>query len=286
LGAIWHTVRVRVPRRLDDDAAAHLHVPGGCGSWVRPEGEGSVLVEATYDSEGAARAGARAVSRFLERSGLARTVELGRTEDEPWVERVEAARGPVALPGGFRILPRPEEGGPTVARELVIPPTRAFGTGEHPTTRLTCAGLLREVGPGRSVLDLGTGSGLLAFVAARLGASPVLAVDVDPEAVAVARENRALNGLEESVWLMAGSVEAIAGEFDLVLANIEREVLRAEAKAIASRQRPGGRAVVSGLLAEDAGALREDWATAGYRTARTDTEDGWCALTLLRTGDC
>ena len=151
--------------------------------------------------------------------------------------------------------------------ELVIrlEPGMAFGTGLHPTTRLCLQALEPAVEPGSSVLDVGTGSGVLAIAAARLGAGSVLAVDADPVAVRVARENVSANGVEQQVQVRHASLpggEAVpldfggeaglplleSGEFDLVVINILAPVIAGMARALAAHTRPGGVLVAAGLI--------------------------------------
>jgi ribosomal protein L11 methyltransferase len=133
--------------------------------------------------------------------------------------------------------------------EVVLDPGMAFGTGSHPTTSLCLAALsdLLTARPGASVLDVGTGSGLLAIAARKLGAGRVAANDEDPVAVAVARENAERNGA--ALELTGASLGGIAGAFDVVVANILANVLVALAPALAAKVAPGGVLLLSGILA-------------------------------------
>lgn len=134
---------------------------------------------------------------------------------------------------------------------IVLEPGRAFGTGLHETTRLV-AEWLADHAPalrGARVLDVGCGSGVLAFVALALGADSVRAVDVDPDAVAVTRENAGRNALSGRVESDATPVGALADRYDTVLANIEARTLVDLAPALSARVAPGGTLVLSGILA-------------------------------------
>ena len=132
---------------------------------------------------------------------------------------------------------------------LVIEPGMAFGTGQHETTR-TCleeietAVAERQV---RSALDVGTGSGVLAMALARLGVPRVVALDLDAGVLPLARQNLVRNGAE-AVMLAAGTVGAVRGRFDLVVANLLADVLIDEAPALAATVAQGGRLIVSGIL--------------------------------------
>ena len=132
---------------------------------------------------------------------------------------------------------------------LVVDPGMAFGTGQHETTR-TCleeietAVAERQV---RSALDVGTGSGVLAMALARLGVPRVVALDLDSRVLPLARQNLVRNGAE-AVMLAAGTVGAVRGRFDLVVANLLADVLIDEAPVLAATVAPGGRLIVSGIL--------------------------------------
>lgn len=157
--------------------------------------------------------------------------------------------------------------------ELEIDPGQAFGTGGHESTRLSLdllAGLPRSLRAGMRALDVGTGSGVLALAALRLGARQAVGVDVDAVAVAVARENAARNGLEGQLTLIAGSLEALRAErFDLILANLLKRELLPLLPALPRYAGPGTRLVVSGLLTEEGDEVRDGLAAVGFRFERS-----------------
>jgi ribosomal protein L11 methyltransferase len=132
---------------------------------------------------------------------------------------------------------------------IELDPGMAFGTGLHPTTQMCLMALEQELQPGMQVLDLGTGSGVLALAAAKLGAQAVLALDTDPVAVAAARENVRRNGVSETVTVTQGSLAQVAGTYDLVVVNILAKVILALAQeGLAECVRPGGRWVTAGTI--------------------------------------
>lgn len=173
------------------------------------------------------------------------------------------------------------KGGETV---IQIDPGMAFGTGQHPTTAM-CLRLLEEtVGPGVSVLDLGSGSGILGIAAARLGAVRVLALDIDPQAVKATGENAAINGMPGVVEAREGPLKAAAGEtFDIIAANISGLTLERLAGDLAESLKAGGILIASGFLEDAADGLRRAFEGAGLRVGRVVEEGVWRAI-LARRG--
>jgi ribosomal protein L11 methyltransferase len=132
-----------------------------------------------------------------------------------------------------------------------LDPGMAFGTGLHPTTQLCLEALEQLAQPGAKVLDLGTGSGILAIAAAKLGAGSVTAVDNDPVAVKNARENVIANDVQEIVNVARGSLEDASGHYDLAVVNIlARVIVEMFREGLWERVRPGGKIVIAGIIVE------------------------------------
>lgn len=186
----------------------------------------------------------------------------------------------VVCPSWERYDPAPGE------RVIVMDPGQAFGTGSHETTRL-CLALLEEAllspSPPASVLDVGTGTGILAIAAALLGAGSVLGIDNDPLAVEAARENGERNGVERRFRASAEPLASLGGEYELVLANLIAETLVALKREIVARCAPGGLLVLSGILAPKADWVASEFAECGASLAERRTDGQWAAL-LLRKG--
>jgi ribosomal protein L11 methyltransferase len=194
----------------------------------------------------------------------------------------------VPLAVGRRLVVLPEWAPPGTERDRLpvrIRPGLGFGTGEHPTTAACLEALERALNarPGASVLDVGTGSGILALAAARLGATRVVGVDIDPDALANARANRDLNALP-GVAFVLGGVEAVGGPFDLVLANLLANVIVDLMPEFVRVLAPAGRLVLSGLLAGQGDRIEAALAKFGLVPAAYDTRAGWLTLEATRPG--
>jgi ribosomal protein L11 methyltransferase len=204
--------------------------------------------------------------------------------DQDWGESWKKGLGPIAV---GRVFVRPswvEARAPSGAAEVILDPGMAFGTGTHPTTALCLSALSDLLGarPGLSVLDVGTGSGLLAIAARKLGAREVRANDNDPVAVDVARENAARNGAD--VLLGGEPLAAIPGRWDVVVANILANTLVELAPEIARHLAPGGVAVLSGILVPQEDEVRAAYAAQGLAPlAAHERRDGeWSLLAFVR----
>jgi ribosomal protein L11 methyltransferase len=199
---------------------------------------------------------------------------LEKVEEQNWVRLTQSQFEPIRVSGRLWIVPSWHTAPDPEAIVLVLDPGMAFGTGSHPTTRLCLEWLERTVTPGVSVLDYGCGSGILGIAAARLGAADVLGVDIDPQAVTAARHNAERNGVHVR---FDDSAAEIRGQFDLVVANILSNPLKALAPAICAHVRPGGRLALSGILAAQTEELIAAYAP-WLPLAVADSREGWVCL--------
>ena len=194
--------------------------------------------------------------------------------EQNWVQLTQAQFDPIQVSERLWIVPSWHVAPDPNAIVLVLDPGMAFGTGSHPTTRLCLEWLERTVTPGVSILDYGCGSGILAIAAAKLGAGDVLGVDIDLQAVTAAKNNAETNQVSAR---FDDSTKEIPGQFDIVVANILSNPLKALAPAICSHVRPGGRLALSGILVEQADELIEAYCSY-IPLALADSRDGWVCL--------
>ncbi|MBN1956162.1 MAG: 50S ribosomal protein L11 methyltransferase [Anaerolineae bacterium] len=208
-------------------------------------------------------------------------------EEQDWAEAWK--KNLCVLHVGRRIVVRPSwlPHEPRAGEILVeLDPGMAFGTGSHPTTQLCLMALEDYARPGMRLLDLGTGSGILAIAAAKMGVESVLAVDKDPQAVVVARENARRNAVAERITVVEGSLERVEGHFDLVLANIIAKVIVELAQqGIARHLAPGGVLAVSGLLAGQEEEIAAALGQAGLEITASKQVDDWALLAARHTVD-
>ncbi|MEZ5290447.1 MAG: 50S ribosomal protein L11 methyltransferase [Vicinamibacterales bacterium] len=223
-----------------------------------------------------------AAARVLEALALPLTVTPLDLGDDDWVARsqralraIEAGRFVVAPPWDVPADPAP------AGTLIVIEPSMGFGTGHHQTTRLCLAALGDIDVAGRTVLDVGTGSGVLAMAASFLGARQIRAVDIDPDAIDAARRSAALNALPTPIDFSTADVLGHpAAPADVVLANLTGALLVRAAGAIAGLVAPGGTLIVSGFVGEERTAVEA--AFPAMTVVARPAEDDWGAAVLRR----
>jgi ribosomal protein L11 methyltransferase len=209
--------------------------------------------------------------------------------DEDWAARSQAELGPVRV-GRLVVAPpwtAPDD--PALrtagAQDIVvsIQPSMGFGTGHHASTRL-CLRLLQDLPLAEAeVLDVGTGSGVLAIAAARLGARHVVAIEVDEDALTAARENVERNGAGDVVVATqadAAALDGAATTFDVVLANLTGAVLIGLSSTMSRLTGPRGVLIASGFTIDEADRVRDAFAAADLPIAEQREEDEWVALAL------
>lgn len=197
---------------------------------------------------------------------------------------------PLALGRRLLLVPLAADSVEPADKLLVrLTPSPIFGSGTHPTTQLCLLALERHMPPGATVVDLGTGSGVLAIAAARLGARAVLALDIDPAAVAVAHTNVLANGVQEQVRLQSGSLpeilvdQAEGGPADVVVVNILAHILEDLFRnGLANTVKPGGWLILSGLLPAQTAPIRACLQWYGLKLRAQEQRAEWVCLLAER----
>ncbi len=250
----WTEVRFPLPAERQDDLVARL-APLGFAGFLQEEDLLTGYIEhRCWDS--ALKKRVRSVLQELEGTlpSDSRPFSTRTVRERNWNAAWERSVGIVDATDRIVIKPswkklRKRDRGKII---LQIDPKMSFGTGHHETTRLCLSMLQRHLSDGDRVLDIGTGTGILAIASAKLGAGRVVAVDHDPWSVQNARENVRRNRVQNKVAIRRQTISALpTGRFDLVLANIDLPTFRKSLRNITRQLKPGGHLITSGLLTSD-----------------------------------
>jgi ribosomal protein L11 methyltransferase len=207
-------------------------------------------------------------------------------QEKNWNAEWEQAYEPVVVSDQLRVRATFHAADPSFAREIVIQPQMAFGTGHHETTRGILAQMEHMDWAGKSVLDMGCGSGVLAIYAKLRGAAPVWAIDIDEWCTRNTRENIALNPLDDGskadIEVRMGGAEQLEStnvpQFDFLLANINRNILTRDMAAYRMVLKPGAKALFSGFFPSDVPTLEKALAPCGMHVVALHQEGEWCIL--------
>jgi len=242
-------------------------------------GETSVVVKGYLPADGDLARRRRALRRQLAPLVSSSALRTRWLSEEDWAHVWKKFFPVLRVSPRLVVCPTWRSYRPRRGEEVIrLDPGMAFGTGQHPTTLMCLSALEELLRPGMAVLDLGTGSGILALAAARLGATSVLALDIDPQAAVVARENVRLNRLEAVVRVEEGGLdEAPSAAFDLAMANISAAVIVEAAPALAAVLRPGGVLIVAGFSAESADRVSSAQTSTGFVVERALADGDWRA---------
>jgi len=204
--------------------------------------------------------------------------------DKEWIEQWKSTLRPLRIGERF-IVTSPEQQtlGGSADVPIILDQGLAFGTGYHPTTQMCLSALDSIMKPGLKVLDLGTGSGILAIAAAKLGASKVLSLDTDSQSITAARRNVRLNGLSKKIRVIKGTlpVQGVDG-FEVVFANISASVLKKLAEPLALCLIPKGLLVASGFLEERSDEVKKALLDSRFQILTVWQKEDW--VTFLLSG--
>ncbi|HEX4932338.1 MAG TPA: 50S ribosomal protein L11 methyltransferase [Gemmatimonadaceae bacterium] len=270
----WTSLRVRAPGRLDEASAA-MFAAGAQG--VHEDG-------ATLVTHFPPETDVAAVIRQVQSAIPDAVCETAPTEPVDWSVhwRDKLHARPV---GRLVIAPTWLADQYDPSTTVVIDPGMAFGTGDHATTRGAALLMQEVVRPGLVVADLGAGSAVLAIAAAKLGASRVFAIEYDADAIPNAEENVRRNGVEAVVHVFEGDATVflpLIAPVDVIVANIISSVLVELLPAMHAALRPGGHAVLAGILVEEREFMLEALQSDGWRLVKEIAEDAWWSITIAR----
>lgn len=208
------------------------------------------------------------------------SIEEREIEDRNWNERWESENFSSVAIDDIMVIRAPHcppPANPNII-DIVVAPRMSFGSGHHNTTRMMCRLIARHRTAG-SVLDVGCGTGVLSIAALKCGAERAVAIDIDQWSTESAKDAARLNGVESRMQIILGVVQAIEGErFDMVVANINRNIILADAKRYSEALNKGGRLLVSGFLSDDIAAIEEHITSLGFALCDTIDDEGWVAL--------
>ncbi len=204
-------------------------------------------------------------------------IELGWERRFRWFSRpLRVGKRLVIVPSGSRYKAH--------ASEIIIEiaPGQAFGTGGHATTKGCLLGLEAEIKGGERVLDLGTGTGILAISAKKLGASMVLALDIDYRACRVAMENLKKNNIQNGINIVRASIEAVQGPFHVIVANIRADILAGMVKDFPQLLLPKGILILSGIKEQEGLGFADFLARHGFIELNSIVKEGWMTMTCKK----
>ncbi|MFI3288451.1 MAG: 50S ribosomal protein L11 methyltransferase [Rikenellaceae bacterium] len=220
------------------------------------------------------------IEEALKESGYQYTSRL--MPQENWNAEWESDFEPIEVEGRLYVR-TPEHPKSSCAEEILITPNMSFGTGHHPTTYMMLRAMLDEDFTAKSLLDVGTGSGVLGIMAAMRGAATVEGVDIDSWAVESAKGNLILNGVQDKMTIEEGTVKIVSGKsYDYVLANIARNILIGDMQDYYNATNPGGKLFCSGFLAQDTEVLKQAATAAGYKLLAQNERNTWVMLSFQK----
>ena len=250
---IWQLIALNITRKAEEFASSVLFDLGTTGLLTLEESEDSLKLGAYFDERSNAEEIARRVEAEFARTGLANQllgISISHIPDQDWMQKWKEGFEPITIGNRLVVAPSWKLSRETGGRAVIqIDPGMAFGTGTHETTRL-CLEAIEFYWRGGSLLDVGTGTGILAIAAAMLASgSRITAIDIDPQAVEVARENIAINGSTDSIDILEGQPSDFASStFDVVVANLTAEVIISLINDLVGCLSDSGTMILSGIL--------------------------------------
>jgi ribosomal protein L11 methyltransferase len=280
---MWYAVDVTIERAALEAVEYALTEAAASGTETTATGDAQLLHVAGYFDRPPEREAVRAsvldaLRIYALPPSCLRAIEVREVETRDWLGEWKKSWQPVEVGARFVVAPPWSEVEDRPGRIVIrIEPGMAFGTGTHETTRL-CLAALEKYFTGGSLLDVGTGTGILAIAAAKLDPrARVEACDTDAEAVYVARENARLNGVAAQINFRTGTIEETGASFDAVCANLTADVILPLLPAL-NGATSSGRLILSGILDTQADSIRARLAELGAGETETVTDGEWVAI--------
>jgi ribosomal protein L11 methyltransferase len=209
-------------------------------------------------------------------------LEIKSINDEKWAESWKSAFPPQEIGRRFIVSPGWNKITPSFGKIIIwLDPGMAFGTGYHPTTQLALCLLEEVISGGESVVDIGTGSGILAIAAARLGANKVVATDIDKTVIPIAQENACINGVEGRIEVVEGNAfESLSGRYDVIVVNILAKVILPIIPDCPKYLNANGLLILSGILEEEMPKIESAAKLNGFHIIKILTKENWVGVLL------
>lgn len=262
----WDLIDPSVIEKMDEDTLVHAYFPAETTSRETIESLRARLAALTPE--------------WLGFDAGKRALEIVNVREEDWAENWKKYYKPFRVGRHLVVRPVWEKYEPQAGDKIIsIDPGMAFGNGTHETTSM-CLGLVEDyIKPGDTVLDVGTGSGILAIASVLMGAQSALGIDLDPVAVRVANENIERNGLSGRVHAQVGDlVKGIDTQADVVFANIIADAVILLSRAVRAHMKPGGVFICSGIILEREQDVLDALAEAGFTVDRIEHRGEWSAI--------
>ena len=262
----WDLIDPSVIEKMDEDTLVHAYFPAETTSRETIESLRARLAALTPE--------------WLGFDAGKRALEIANVREEDWAENWKKYYKPFRVGRHLVVRPVWEKYEPQAGDKIIsIDPGMAFGNGTHETTSM-CLGLVEDyIKPGDTVLDVGTGSGILAIASVLMGAQSALGIDLDPVAVRVANENIERNGLFGRVHAQVGDlVKGIDTQADVVFANIIADAVIMLSRAVRAHMKPGGVFICSGIILEREQDVLDALSEAGFTVDRIEHRGEWSAI--------